>query len=204
LLNNRKRLEEIEVKCYAYQIFKTLKYFKNKRVIHRDLKLGNLFLDDNMMIKVGDFGLAVKLDCKNERRKSVCGTPNYIAPEVIIDHGKKGHSYEVDLWALGIIIYTLLFGKCPFEQNEVAETYQKIKKVEYSFPNHIPISEEARDLISRILVSEPDKRITLAEMESHPFFDTTKIPKLLPVSCLNEPPSQEFYQLEFKHSKSNG
>ncbi len=87
-------------------------YLHAKKVIHRDLKLGNLFLDDEMQVKIGDFGLATTLDYDGERKKTLCGTPNYIAPEML---GKKGHSFEVDIWAIGCILYTLLVGKPPFE-----------------------------------------------------------------------------------------
>ena len=82
-------------------------------VIHRDLKLGNLFLSDKMEIKIGDFGLATRLEYEGERKRTICGTPNYIAPEIL--EGKSGHSFEVDIWAVGVIIYTLLIGKPPFE-----------------------------------------------------------------------------------------
>ena len=75
-----------------------------KRVIHRDLKLGNLFLDSRMNVKLGDFGLAALLVDDNERKRTICGTPNYIAPEVLCDNG-GGHSYEVDLWNIGVIMY---------------------------------------------------------------------------------------------------
>jgi len=86
------------------------------KVIHRDLKLGNLFLNDKMEIKLGDFGLATKLDYDDQKKKTICGTPNYIAPEILED--KTGHSYEVDIWSLGVIIYTLLIGKPPYETPE--------------------------------------------------------------------------------------
>ena len=89
--------------------------------VHRDLKLGNLFLNDKMEVKVGDFGLATKLDFDGERKRTICGTPNYIAPEVL--EGKSGHSYEVDYWSLGVIIYTLIIGKPPFETTDVKATY---------------------------------------------------------------------------------
>jgi len=98
-------------------MLKALKYFHNKRVIHRDLKLGNLFLSEEMKIKIGDFGLASKLEFEGERKRTICGTPNYIAPEVL--EAKNGHSYEVDVWSLGVIIYTLSIGKPPFETNDV-------------------------------------------------------------------------------------
>lgn len=81
-------------------------------MIHRDLKLGNFFLADGLEVKVGDFGLATTLAYEGERRKTVCGTPNYIAPEIL--EGKRGHSYEVDVWSLGVIAFALLFGKPPF------------------------------------------------------------------------------------------
>jgi len=97
---------------------------KNK-VIHRDLKLGNLFLSDKMELKLADFGLAAKLEFDGEKKKTICGTPNYIAPEIL--EGKSGHSYEVDVWSLGVVIYTMLIGKPPFETNDVKTTYRKIR-----------------------------------------------------------------------------
>lgn len=87
-------------------------YLHDNLIIHRDLKLGNVFLDKHMVCKIGDFGLATKLKDKDERKDTVCGTPNYIAPEML--HRQK-HSFEVDIWALGCILYTLLVGQPPFE-----------------------------------------------------------------------------------------
>mmetsp|Transcript_31604 Transcript_31604/g.30916 ORF Transcript_31604/g.30916 Transcript_31604/m.30916 type:complete len:115 (+) Transcript_31604:280-624(+) len=113
MLRRRKRLHELEVQCYALQMITAMKYLHGHRIIHRDLKLGNLFLNDKMEIKLGDFGLATKLEFDGERKRTICGTPNYIAPEVL--EGKGGHSYEVDIWSLGVIIYTLIVGKPPFE-----------------------------------------------------------------------------------------
>ena len=78
-----------------------------------------------MKIKIGDFGLASKLEFEGERKRTICGTPNYIAPEVL--EAKNGHSYEVDVWSLGVIIYTLSIGKPPFETNDVQQTYKRIK-----------------------------------------------------------------------------
>jgi len=98
-----------------------LKYMHAHKVIHRDLKLGNLFLNHNMEIKIGDFGLATKLEFDGDRKRTICGTPNYIAPEIL--EGKQGHSYEVDIWSMGVIFYTLLIGKPPFETSDVKATY---------------------------------------------------------------------------------
>lgn len=89
------------------------------------LKLGNLFLNDKMQLKVGDFGLAARVIFDGEKKRTICGTPNYIAPEIL--DSKIGHSYEVDFWSIGVILYTLLIGRPPFESSEVRQTYKKIK-----------------------------------------------------------------------------
>ena len=191
LLNRRKRLTELEVQCYIVQLIKALKYLHSHRVIHRDLKLGNLFLTDKMELKVGNFDLATKLDFEGERKRTVCGTPNYIAPEIL--DGKYGHSYEVDIWALGIIIYTLIIGKPPFETKDVKTTYKRIKMNAWTFPENAKISEAAKDLISQILVLDPLKRPSLDQILTHNFFKLgTSIPKLLPISTLCCAPSLSY------------
>lgn len=81
-------------------------------------------INEEMQIKIGDFGLAAKLEFNSQKRKTICGTPNYLAPEII---DGKGHSYEVDIWSLGVIMYALLFGRPPFETNDVKKTYKRIK-----------------------------------------------------------------------------
>lgn len=165
-----------------------LKYLHSNRIIHRDLKLGNLFLNDKLEIKVGDFGLAAKLSFEGEKRKTICGTPNYIAPEIL--EGKTGHSYEVDIWSLGVIIYAMLIGKPPFETPEVKTTYRKIKMNNYSFPDNVQISDAAKSLISKILVQDPLKRPNLDDILSHAFFQGIVIPNCLPTSTLACPPTQ--------------
>merc|ERR1711962_267576 len=135
------------------------KYLHDNKIIHRDLKLGNVFLNDSMEVKIGDFGLATKVDYAGERKKTLCGTPNYIAPEVL---GKKGHSYEVDVWSIGCILYTLLVGKPPFETQTLKDTYSRIKKNEYHIPSRFgPL---ARNLIQRLLQHEPASRPSVDEI----------------------------------------
>lgn len=153
LLNQRKRITELETKYYLYQLVNSLQYLHRHLVIHRDLKLGNLFIDENMKLKVGDFGLAAKLQNEIERRMTVCGTPNYIAPELL--EGKKGHSFEVDIWSTGVVMYTLLVGKPPYQSKDVKSTYKRILANSYSYPENITISNEARTLISRMLEVSP-------------------------------------------------
>ena len=203
LLKRRKKLTELEVQCYAVQIIKALKYLHNHRVIHRDLKLGNLFISDKMEIKVGDFGLATKLEFDGERKRTVCGTPNYIAPEIL--EGKTGHSYEVDIWSLGVIIYTLIIGKPPFETNNVKETYKRIKMGNYSFPENAIISEPAKDLIQSILVLDPHKRPKLDEILGHDFFTIgVNVPKTMPQSTLACPPSLSYIRQFIPNTGPNG
>ena len=203
LLKRRKKLTELEVQCYAVQIIKALKYLHSHRVIHRDLKLGNLFISEKLEIKVGDFGLATNLEFDGERKRTVCGTPNYIAPEIL--EGKTGHSYEVDVWSLGVIMYTLIIGKPPFETNNVKETYKRIKMGNYSFPENAVISEPAKDLIQSILVLDPHKRPKLEEILNHDFFNIgINIPKTMQQSTLACPPSLSYIRQFIPNAGPNG
>lgn len=93
MLKNRGRLKELEVRYYVKQIVQGLIYLRDKLIIHRDLKLGNLFIDKDMQIKIGDFGLCTQLKDKHERRNSLLGTPNYLAPEVLDEDLFRGHSF---------------------------------------------------------------------------------------------------------------
>jgi polo-like kinase 1 len=156
-----------------------------------------------MEIKVGDFGLATKLEFDGERKRTVCGTPNYIAPEIL--EGKTGHSYEVDVWSLGVIMYTLIIGKPPFETNNVKETYKRIKMGNYSFPENAIISEPAKDLIQSILVLDPHKRPKLEEILNHDFFNIgTSIPKTMQQSTLACPPSLNYIRQFIPNTGPNG
>lgn len=144
-----------------------------------------------MEMKLGDFGLAAKLDFDTEMRHTVCGTPNYIAPEIL--ENKAGHSYQVDVWSLGVVIYTLVVGRPPFETPEVKSTYKKIKMCVFSFPEHIPLSDNVKNMISNILKLDPAKRPTLEELINHPFINKGKnIPPFLPLSTLACPPSKNY------------
>ncbi len=140
-----------------------------------------------MQIKLGDFGLATRLEFYDEKKKTVCGTPNYIAPEILEG---KGHTYEVDVWSIGVIIYTQLIGRPPFETPEVKATYRKIKACNYGFPESVTISDNARNLISKILVLDPSQRPTLDEIMSDPFMTSSTIPTSMPRSTLACPPNK--------------
>ena len=191
LVKRRKRLGELEVQCYSLQIIRALKYIHNHRIIHRDLKLGNLFLTSKLELKLGDFGLAAKLEYDGQRRKTVCGTPNYVAPEIL--EKKNGHSYEVDIWSLGVVIYTMLFGVPPFDANDEKIICKKIKMNSYKFPDNIKVDPSAKKLISSLLNLDPSKRPSLDAIIEHDFFKIYhNIPLILPLSTLSCPLSQKY------------
>lgn len=193
LVKKRKILTELEVRYYLDQILKAVKFMHKNKIIHRDLKLGNLFLSENMELKIGDFGLATQIQYEGERKHTICGTPNYIAPEIL--EGKTtGHSYEVDYWAIGVIIYTLLIGRPPFETDDVKETYKRIHSNSYTFPNHIYVSEEAKDFIRKILVTDPTGRLNVEQMRAHAFISKGNFPKNLPNYTSMYPPNGQFFR----------
>jgi len=203
LLKRRKKLTELETQYYVYYLIKALQYIHSLKIIHRDLKLANLFLTENMQMKLGDFGLAALLRFDGERKRSLCGTPNYMAPEIL--EGKTGHSFEVDIWSIGIIIYILLIGKPPFETTSAKETLKRIRMKNYSFPQNGIISEPAKELIQNILVLEPHKRPSLKEILESDFMTMgTSIPKTLPQSTLACPPPINFIKQYMPNIGPNG
>ncbi|KAK2179855.1 hypothetical protein NP493_469g02030 [Ridgeia piscesae] len=178
VLKNRKTLTEPEVRYYLRQLVEGCRYIHDQRIIHRDLKLGNMLLNDDMRVKIADFGLATRVEFDGERKMTVCGTPNYIAPEVL---QKKGHSYEADLWAIGCIMYAMLIGRPPFETSTLKETYVRITSNKYYLPSHI--STSARNLIQRLLSPEPSQRPSLEKILADEFFSAGYTPKTLSSSC---------------------
>ena len=202
LVKRRKRLNELEVQCYTLQIIRALRYLHNHRIIHRDLKLGNLFLTSKLELKLGDFGLAAKLEYDGQRRKTVCGTPNYVAPEIL--EKKNGHSYEVDIWSLGVVIYTMLFGIPPFDANDEKIIYKKIKMNSYKFPENIKVESSAKKLISSMLNLDPSKRPSLDAIMEHDFFKIYhSVPLILPLSTLSCPLSQKYISEFLKSDNIN-
>lgn len=183
LLKKKRRFSEPEAQFYIYELVQGLIYLRRERVIHRDLKLGNLFLGPDMELKIGDFGLAAKLDYDEEKKTTICGTPNYIAPEILDNH-HKGHSFQVDVWSLGVVMFTMLVGKPPFEDVDVKSTYQRIRDNAYAFPESLYISSAAKNLIQAILRHDPKSRPTVFDIINHPWFISNggSLPPLLPSS----------------------
>ncbi|XP_050528364.1 serine/threonine-protein kinase polo-like [Daktulosphaira vitifoliae] len=196
LHKRRKTLTEPETRYYVYQILEGTLFLHQQGIIHRDLKLGNLFLNDDMEVKLGDFGLAAKIEYDGQRKKTLCGTPNYIAPEIL---SKTGHSFEVDVWSIGCIMYTLLVGKPPFETSSLKETYARITRCDYNVPPHL--NKSASFLINKMLQYDPKKRPTVSDIMKADFFITGYMPKKLPPSCLTMAP--RFDSINYRESISN-
>ena len=181
LINTRYTLTEIEVKHYCYELLLAIEYLHSRNIIHRDIKLSNVLLSDKMEVKLCDFGLAI--ENRGENNKTICGTPNYIAPEILNHKNNCNYSFEIDIWAFGIILYSLFFHKTPFEAPGKGKTKKNIQNVIYTFPSNNTVDENAKDLIRQIFVKDPNDRPTIKEIKESPFFRNGKgIPKYLPSS----------------------
>ena len=167
------RLAPDEARHFFHQIISGVEYCHYHHIVHRDLKPENLLLDADNNIKIADFGLSnVMRD--GEFLRTSCGSPNYAAPEVISGHLYAGP--EVDVWSCGVILYALLCGSLPFDDESIPNLFKKIKSGMYSLPSHL--SQLARDLIPRMLVVDPMKRITVPDVRQHAWFQQRLPPYL--------------------------
>lgn len=167
------RLSADEARNFFHQIISGVEYCHFQKIVHRDLKPENLLLDANLNIKIADFGLS-NLMRDGDFLRTSCGSPNYAAPEVISGHLYAGP--EVDVWSCGVILYALLCGSLPFDDESIPNLFKKIKSGMYSLPTHL--SQLARNLIPRMLEVDPMKRITIPEIRLHPWFQH-KLPPYL-------------------------
>ncbi|KAJ2997891.1 hypothetical protein HDV02_005076 [Globomyces sp. JEL0801] len=175
-LKERKCLSEDQSRNILNQLVNGLLYLHSNGIIHRDLKLSNLLLTENYTLKLADFGLAVKLMEPESEQKTMyafsriinhrCGTPNYISPEIV---SRLPYGLASDVWSFGCMMVTLLTGSPPFQSAEVKSTLEKVTKAVYTLPSHL--SKEAQDLISQTLQKDPKKRLVIAEVCQHPFFN---------------------------------
>ena len=161
-----KRLPELEAANYFRQLISGVEYLHKLGIIHRDLKPENLLLDTKGNIKIIDFGLS-NFFSKNQMLKTSCGSPCYAAPEMI--SGKKYKCPNVDIWSCGIVLYAMVCGFLPFEDNNNDILYKKIIDGKFSVPSFV--SDPCRDLIKKILVVDPNKRYTIANIKTHPWFN---------------------------------
>lgn len=178
-LRTYKRFGEDQAKFYAACITLGLGHLHNKNYIYRDLKLENLLLDEHGYAKLTDFGLAKFLK-SDEKALTFCGTPEYLSPEVILG---KGHNRPADWWSLGVLIYEMMFGVPPFYSSNVQLMYKKAVREPVVFKPGIKISDEAKDIINKLLTKDANTRLGAQadslEVLSHPWFKDLDWSKLL-------------------------
>lgn len=165
-VRKRRKLNEKYAKFVFKQIMEGLAYLHDNGVVHRDIKLDNILLDGHGNIKIADFGVSRKV-IDNEILFEQCGTPAYIAPEIVRELGYKG--YPVDIWSAGVCLYAMLYGNVPFKANQMGDLNKMILDATIEFKD--TVSEEARDLMVRMLQKNPNKRLTAEEALEHPWFE---------------------------------
>ncbi|CDW72434.1 protein kinase domain containing protein [Stylonychia lemnae] len=169
-VRKRRKLKENIAKYVFKQVVDGLHYCHSKGIVHRDMKLDNLLFDEQGVVKICDFGVSKLLSSSQEIMTEQCGTPAYIAPEILKDKGYKG--FGVDIWSLGVCLYAMLFGTVPFKANNMSELHQLILKAKYSMkeelkPGELPLSEDVKSLLKSLLEPSPDKRITIEGIQQH-------------------------------------
>ncbi|KAG0477032.1 hypothetical protein HPP92_013873 [Vanilla planifolia] len=162
------RLKEDVARRYFQQLISAVDFCHSSGVYHRDIKPENLLLDDDGNLKVSDFGLSALADSKRQDGllHTTCGTPAYVAPEVINRKGYDGA--KADIWSCGVVLFVLLSGYLPFHDSNLMEMYRKIGKAEFKCPNWFPT--DVRRLITRILDPNPATRISMAKIKQNPWF----------------------------------
>ncbi|XP_060660337.1 ovarian-specific serine/threonine-protein kinase Lok isoform X1 [Drosophila nasuta] len=179
---SKKLLNEDTSKLYFYQMCHAVKYLHDRGITHRDLKPDNVLLessDEDTLLKVSDFGLS-KFVHKDSVMRTLCGTPLYVAPEVLITGGRASYTQKVDIWSLGVVLYTCLSGTLPFSDEYGSPAGEQIKKGNFRFrhPAWQGVSQRAKLLIKQMLIVDPEKRPSIdAVLKCNWMRDTTMLQK---------------------------
>jgi 5'-AMP-activated protein kinase catalytic alpha subunit len=164
IVKNQK-LSENETAFFFYQIIKGVEYIHSKGIAHRDLKPENLLLDKDKKLKIIDFGLSNYFD-GFQKLETPCGSPCYASPEMV--GGNKYNGFFIDVWATGIILFAMLCGYLPFEDDNNDILFKQILNGKINYPSYL--SEMSKDLLNKIIETEPEKRIKIEEIKKHPFY----------------------------------
>lgn len=177
---------EREAKIALKQILEAIDYCHDLNIVHRDIKPENLLYtneSETATLKLADFGLAVRMT-PGVQLTHICGTPTYVAPEVL-KKVNQGYGLQADLWSVGVILYILLCGCPPFYDDDNNELFLLIQKAEFDFPDKFwgDVSEEAKDLVTKLLAVDPEKRLSAKETLAHPwlFLDNLSNKDLVPL-----------------------
>lgn len=168
VLQKNGRFNDQRTATYIFQLADALMYCHSKKVIHRDIKPENLLLGLHGELKIADFGWSVH--APSSRRTTLCGTLDYLPPEMIEG---RAHDEKVDLWSLGVLCYEFLVGKPPFEAEGNTATYRRISKIDLHFPSHV--CDGAKDLISKLLRHDPNQRMPLLYVMNHPWIKSNVV-----------------------------
>ena len=161
------RIDENICKELFYQIVKGILYCQNENICHRDIKLENILIVNKKIIKIIDFGFAIKCN-RNEYQEFFCGTVYYMPPEIV--NKEKYIPFYSDIWSLGVLLYTMLFGDFPFRAQKQEKLFELITEGNLIFPDDIEVSDKVKNLLSKIIVIKPSKRISLEEILNDPWF----------------------------------
>ena len=162
-----KKIPENECKILFRQIVKAILYCQNKNICHRDIKLENILVLKDNTIKVIDFGFAIKCE-QDEYQNLFCGTTTYMAPEIV---NKENYiPYYSDIWSLGVLLYTMLYGNFPFQGKTDEDLFNAINNIEFNFPTDDNVSKEVKLLLQKIFIFEPSKRLPLLDILLNKWF----------------------------------
>jgi serine/threonine protein kinase len=179
-LKVNKNISEITSKYFMRQIVNGLKYLLSKNIMHRDLKPHNILRFENNILKIADFGLAKNFQ-NNQEFNTLCGSPLYMAPEIVIPMANKvkkserSYTVKADLWSVGLILLEMIIGKFPIKAQSLYHLPEKLKEFEVIIPYNIIISNECNNLINRLLIKDPNTRIDWNEFFNHQWFEIDEI-----------------------------
>ena len=168
-VKERGRICEDEAKNIFLQVVDGIRYCHKQSILHRDIKLDNILLAKGTSIKICDFGVS-RFVKPGQMIREQCGTPAYIAPEILIDKGYEG--CFADVWSLGVLLYAIITGGMPFLGDDIDELHQAVVSGKFSLPAFL--TDGAKDLITKLLKLNPYSRILIEDVENHPWFGNTK------------------------------
>uniref|UniRef100_A0A6I8PA27 phosphorylase kinase n=1 Tax=Ornithorhynchus anatinus TaxID=9258 RepID=A0A6I8PA27_ORNAN len=210
-LTEKVTLTEKETRSIMRAVLEAVRFLHDNDIVHRDLKPENILLDDELRVRLSDFGFSCHLQ-PGEKLRELCGTPGYLAPEILkcsMDETHPGYGKEVDLWACGVILFTLLAGSPPFWHRRQMLMLRMIMEGQFRFssPEWDDRSATVRDLITRLLRVEPAERLTAEQALQHPFFqrcDGSQTQSLRPLQRFRvRPPSKNEVSASFPHPPNN-